>query len=129
MSEETPEYGMRSGEVSKEESEALMKGRFTIIAPLGDRIGYGTFETFWNIELYRDVDEAYAKSDCVVVNFVQDKGGKMWFHFNDLAEPEHQVYYSLLVQEFNPDLGIDTRDDNAAVNIYNKKFKNKTYRY
>ena len=27
MSEETPEYGMRSGEVSKEESEALMEAR------------------------------------------------------------------------------------------------------
>ena len=27
MSEETPEYGMRSGEVSKEESDALMKAR------------------------------------------------------------------------------------------------------
>jgi len=98
---------------------------FTIIAPLGDRVGFGTFETFWDTKKYDHVEVAYVNCDCVVVDFVKDKGGKIWFHFTDLAEPEHEVFYSLLVQKFNPDLGIDTRDDNAAVNIYNKKFKNK----
>jgi len=40
MSEETPEYGMRSGEVSKEESEALMKDRIKRMQDLHDNHGY-----------------------------------------------------------------------------------------
>lgn len=98
---------------------------YTIISPLGDRVGFGTFETFWPVDKYADVQDAYNNKDCVVVNFVQDSGGKIWFHFQDLSEPGHQVYYSLLVQNFSSHFGIDTRDDNAACNIYIDKFKNK----
>lgn len=102
-----------------------MIGEYKVIAPLGDRVGFGTFETFWATEKYPTVEDAFNNKDCVVVNFVQDNEGKIWFHFTDLAEPEHQLFYRLIIQHFDPKLGIDTRDDNAACNLYNMKFQNK----
>lgn len=81
------------------------------IAPLGDRPGHGTFETFFP---YETLEEAEKENDYVVVNFVEDQDEDIHLEFYHVQSPDDKIYYRIDYQNFIPALGIDTRDDNMA---------------
>lgn len=66
------------------------------------------------------MEEAMAANDIAVVDFVQDEKGVIYFeiyHTKDLAAKRH---YQLEVQHFDPQLGVDAFDDDAAERLAHK---------
>lgn len=94
--------------------------KYTKISPLGPRPGIGTFDCWWNTDRYKSVVEAVAANDLVVVDFVQDEKGIIYFELHHTKDPEAKRHYELEIQNFIPALGIDAFDDHAAERLAQK---------
>lgn len=94
---------------------------YTVFAPLGDRPGKGTYDTFWDNK-YKDLAEGLAANDVVVIDFVKDVKGVIYFRFYNTRRSDEKEYYRLGWQNFIPALGVDTRDDWKAIEIGCKMF-------
>jgi hypothetical protein len=90
---------------------------YKTISPLGDRRGLGTFDTFWDTDKYNSLEIAVAENDYVQINFVLNENNIIYLEFFHSKDPEKKIYYRLEFQGFLPFLGIDTRDDNKAIQI------------
>lgn len=90
-----------------------------IIAPLGPRTGLGTFDTFWDPDKYKTVEDAITAQECVVVNFVEGEGQVIYFELYHIKYPNERRHHKLIIQWFRPELGVDQRDDWAAEEIAN----------
>lgn len=88
---------------------------YTKIALLGERKGIGTFETFFNTKKYTSVDDAIKANDCVVVDFVKDDTGIIYFEIKHSQKPDECKYHRLDIQR--PIFGIDALDDAACCRI------------
>lgn len=88
------------------------------IAPLGERPGVCTFETVWDLK-YANVEEAIAANDYVGLDFAKDEAGVVYIviYHTKMHEDEPVHIMPLGWQNFIPALGIDTRDDTAAMEI------------
>lgn len=94
-----------------EEVKTIIKNKeYTVISPLGKRSGYGTFETFFDTGRFRSIEEA--KDDCVVVDFVKNSSGRIFFHAYRKDDKSRFSLYELERQNFPA--GVDVADDNAA---------------
>lgn len=82
------------------------------IYPLGKRSGIGSFDTFWDIEKYKTLQEAISKNDVIIVDFVKDDDDIIYFEFYWSYNPEEKIYQILTIQHFP--LGVDIRDDRLA---------------
>lgn len=89
--------------------------KYTKIAPLGKRNSVGTFDDFYNDGKYNSMQEAWTAIDFVVVDFVQDEQGVIYFELYNKKAPEVKKYHRLRVQHFP--MGIDVFDDRAAEDI------------
>lgn len=92
---------------------------YTKIAPLGNRIGPGTYDCFWK-PAYRSMEEALAANDFIVVDFVTDENGIIYFEFYHINTPQIKKYHRLMFQHFP--FGVDTRDDWMAGEIAQSMF-------
>lgn len=86
-----------------------MEDKHKVISPLGERIGIGTYDTFFNADKFESVEEAIANNDAVCVNFVKDEEGIIYFEYFNIKDPDTKKYLRLDFQFFP--LGVDTRDD------------------
>lgn len=86
-----------------------MEDKYKVISPLGERIGIGTYDTFYNTEKFESCIEAMINKDAVCVNFVQDQEGIIYFEYYNIKDPDSKKYLRLGCQHFP--FGIDTRDD------------------
>jgi|SRR6266850_2663976 len=92
---------------------------YTKIRPLGARPGLGTFESFWSGK-YKSLEEAIGANDLVVVDFVKDAEGTIYFELYHTKDPNAKRHYELEVQNFLPVFGVDTFDDDAAQRMAHK---------
>jgi hypothetical protein len=97
------------------ESLDLRDMGYTIIAPLGKRIGRGTFDTLFDSEKYSSMEQADQAGDLVVINFVQDSEGIIYFEGYHTKHPDNKRYIRLQIQHFP--FGIDIFDDAAAIGM------------
>ena len=88
---------------------------YTKISPLGPRIGIGTFDTINVKEKYPDMNDAIAAKECVVVDFVKDEEGVIYFCAYHAKHVEDKLYRKLSIQYFP--VGIDLFDDEAAMEM------------
>jgi len=88
---------------------------YSKIAPLGERDGLGTFDTFYDNEAYKSFNEA--GKDVVIVDFVE-KDEVIYFRFTHKDKIE---YHRLQIQHFPA--GIDAFDDHAACVISDRLIK------
>jgi len=94
---------------------------YEIISPLGPRNGDGTFDTFFDLEKYKNQDEAKSSNDLVVINFVKNEGGLIFFEGYHSKVPDRKLYRQLNYQHFP--FGIDISDDNLAQELADNLFK------
>lgn len=81
------------------------------ISPLGKRSGLGTYETFFDAALYGQAQAIIAKK-AVIVDFVKDEQGTIYFELYHAQAPEDKLYHRLMIQHFP--FGVDTRDDHSS---------------
>lgn len=93
---------------------------YKIIAPLGARAGFGTFDTFFDEGVYKSAAAASAARDFVVVNFVKDEQGIKYFEAYHVERPDDKRYLRLSIQHFP--FGLDAMDDNAARTLAKELF-------
>lgn len=66
------------------------------IAPLGPRIGLGTYETFCDFKRYRSLNQAILNNDCVIVDFVEEQpGGDYYVEVYHTKKPDQRNMYRL----------------------------------
>lgn len=95
---------------------------YTTISPLGKRNGIGTFDDIYDTTKYSSHPEAMAANDLVIIDFVQDTYGKMYFQCYYSKEPAIVKILPLQIQNFIPALGVDGWDDQAAMNLAQTMF-------
>lgn len=78
----------------------------------GKRNGRGTFDTFYDNEKYKTLEEADNADDVVVIDFVRDESGRLSFEAYKTTDPENKLHQMLQIQR--PVAGIDVMDDRAA---------------
>lgn len=88
---------------------------YTVIAPLGERVGRGTFDTIYDNHKYKSVAKAIHNNDYVVVDFVQDGQGTIYFEAWYVKTPEAKAYQRLEIQHFP--FGIDMIDDQRGFEL------------
>lgn len=88
---------------------------YTKMYPLGKRSGLGSFETFYDIKKYIDYETAIKANDCVVIDFVSDENGIIYFSAFHTLNPSEIIYRKLNFQHFP--CGLDILDDNIACEI------------
>lgn len=88
---------------------------FVIISPFGPKAGYGTYETFYDVDKYSSIEEAKFYNDVAVVDFVRDEIGIIYFRVYSTLDPEKLFYHRLYVQLFP--FGVDYNDDVAVCNL------------
>jgi len=93
---------------------------YTKIAPMGNVTGHGTFDTFWNTDNYKTLEEATEKKDYVVVDFVEDDKKIIYFEMYHIKNPETKLYHRLMIQHFVPGLGVDAWDDYEMAKLAQK---------
>lgn len=98
-------------EMNGENQGGLMK-KFEKISPLGERKGPGTFDGFWDNTKYDTMQEALEANDMVVVDFIKDENGIIYFEFYHIAEPNKKEIQMLQIQHFPA--GVDIMDDQMA---------------
>lgn len=79
----------------------------TIVAPLGKRLGLGTYDTFWDRERYVSYHDAEDHGGLVVVDFVCDADDVVYFQIYPLNAPKTLRYVRLNQQHFPCGLGIE----------------------
>lgn len=82
---------------------------YNIVSPLGVRKGFGTFETFFDKQVYSTKEEAEAKNDLVVVDFAADENNIVYFQAYHRTNPDVKKYQELSRQHFP--YGLDVWDD------------------
>lgn len=95
---------------------------FTKINILPDRKGRGTYDDFFSHQ-YKNIGEAHAANDYIVVNLVKDAAGIIHFEFYHSNDPDYCRYHRLIIQHFIPEQGIDTRDDWRCQEIVAEMFE------
>ena len=95
---------------------------YTTIAPLGLRTGHGTFETFYDNNIYSSLKDAENDNNMVIVDFVKDEDNVIHFQFYNVRKPKDKKYYRLNQQHFPA--GVDVGDDQAACRIAPSLFDN-----
>ena len=85
------------------------------IRPLPKRDGDGTYDQFWDMDKYDSLEKARKANDTVIIDFVKDEKGIIYFEFYHTKKPEEKTYYRLEWQHFP--FGVDTRDDNNATKL------------
>ncbi len=98
---------------------------FIKISPFGPRLGYGTYETFFDKEKYSSMEEAKFYNDVAVVDFVRDEYGIIYFQAYSTIDPETFLYHKLHIQLFP--FGIDYRDDVEVCNLVAKLWGKKIF--
>lgn len=88
---------------------------YTIVSPLGPRLGPSTFDTIFNTDKYSTHEEAFLAHDFVKIDFVKDADGIIYFELSHSKRPDVKVHQRLLIQHFP--FGIDMRDDHSAIAI------------
>lgn len=86
-----------------------------VVSPLGPRQGAGSFETFFDAERFATIDLAISAQKAVVVDFIKDANGIIWFEAWHIKDPSTKKRRRLEVQHFP--FGVDVFDDEAAVNL------------
>lgn len=95
--------------------------KYTKISPLGPREGKGTFDTFYDTKKYpKGQSQAEEANDAVIVDFVKDDDGIVYFEFYNTKAPEIKKYHQLEIQHFP--FGVDVFDDTSAINIATSMF-------
>ncbi len=95
---------------------------YTKISPLGPRRGPGTFDGVWNADRYKRMEDAIAANDLVVIDFVKDEKGIIYFELYHTKDPDAKRHYELEIQYFDK-RGVDVCDDDAALRLANKILK------
>ncbi|MCK9209258.1 MAG: hypothetical protein M0P61_00340 [Ignavibacteriaceae bacterium] len=88
---------------------------YTKISLFGERKGVGTFETFFNTGKYKSIDEAIKINDYVIVDFVKDDKGIIYFEIKHSQRQNESIYHRLNIQR--PICGIDVSDDVVCCEI------------
>lgn len=88
---------------------------FTKIYPLGPKPGFGTYETFYDSSKYQSLKQAKEYYDVVVVDFVKDEWGVIYFEVYSTMTPDIKKYHKLIVQQFP--FGVDYNDDVEVCNL------------
>ena len=89
-------------------------GKLEPLDILGNRNGKGTFDTFYNTEKYKSVEDAINANDAVIADFVKEDG-IVYFQLYHLKEPNGVIHERLQIQHFPA--GIDMMDDSRACEI------------
>jgi len=93
------------------------------ISPLGTRLGFGTYDTFFDTSKYRSIAEAEEANDLVIVNFVINDENVIYFEVFSTRNENKKEYLRLQIQHFP--FGVDAGDDNAvaalAISFYNRE--------
>ena len=97
--------------------------KYTKISPLGPRKGSGTFDCWFDPDKYKTLEEAEQANDYVVVDFVKDEHGIIFFELYHTKDPGAKRHYELEIQHFLPFMGIDAFDDDAAERLAHKLLK------
>jgi hypothetical protein len=92
--------------------------KYTKISPLGWREGPGTFDSIYDNQKYKTIEEAIAANDIVVIHFVLDENDLINFEVFHSAHPEDKEYQCLQIQHFPA--GIDIFDDYVALGMAEK---------
>ena len=90
---------------------------YTKIYPLGERLGLGSYDTFYDTEKYNNIEEAIKNNDCVIANFVSDENSIIYFEVMDSKYPDKAKYHCLNIQHFP--FGVDISDDESCVELVN----------
>lgn len=92
--------------------------QYTKISPLGPRRGPGTFDGVFGPK-YKTMEEAVAANDIVIIDFVKDENGIIYFQFYHMKDIAAKRYWQLQVQNFWAGV-VDVFDDEAAMLLANK---------
>lgn len=84
---------------------------------MGERKGFGTYETFYNHHKYTR-EQAYEAKCYTVVDFVQDENGIKYLQAYHAQFPKYVLREKMLIQHFP--FGIDQRDDWMAESMFKK---------
>lgn len=106
-----------------EESNVGTTSAFEVIDLFGKRKSKGTFDDFYNTELYDSLDEAYNANDFVLCNFVKSEG-TLYIECHHTKTPGTKERIMLNFQ--NCPAGLDVSDDTAGVNLAIKMLENAT---
>lgn len=93
---------------------------YTKISPLGQRKGIGTYDTFYDLSLYKSIQEAIDKNDVIIVDFVKDSDNIIYFEIYKSSDTENKQYHCLNFQHFP--CGVDTLDDYLLTAIIEEKY-------
>lgn len=88
---------------------------YTIISPLPNRKGKGTFDVIFSKKKYSTLEEAEIADDYVVINLVEDENRVRYFEAYATKDPQHKRYRMLEIQDFP--FGIDMFDDMNAMDL------------
>lgn len=97
----------------------------TKITPLGPRVGYGTYETFFDTVKYKSMEEAKIAYDVAIVDFVKDEYGTIYFQVYSSLNPDEIFTHRLNHQQFP--FGVDISDDREVCNLVAKIFGKKVF--
>ena len=108
-------------EIAFDNKHSITGRIMTTIAPLGKRVGFGTYETFYDTGKYKTMEESFKANDAVAVDFVKDDKGVTYFKIYHIENTEHYELYRLQIQHFP--MGVDMFDDQWAAYYANQFFK------
>lgn len=86
---------------------------YRIIAPLGSRPGLGTFDTIFPNGITKE--QAIDTHRAVIIDFVADPEGIIYFQAYHMLRPEDKRYHRLMIQHFP--FGVDIYDDSSAMRM------------
>lgn len=85
------------------------------ISPLGPRVGFGTFETLFDIDKYPTLEDATNANDYVILDFVIDERDLKHIECYHVRTPETKLYHRINYQHFP--FGLDAMDDHFACEL------------
>lgn len=88
---------------------------YTKIFPLGKRPSKGSFDDFYDTKKFDSLKKSYDANDFVMVDFVKDEKGVIYFEFHHVKNPDEKKYHQLNYQHFPA--GVDVMDDTIACEI------------